>query len=166
MTSDQAHIVKTDHRRAAQRGNSSALMLFLIAFFVLVGLGIWVAYTYGEGYIVIGDRTVSELQPWEVAGAVVIGIVGLVIGLIGGAIGLLVGLAAMILSLVLGVIGVAAGLFIAAGTLLGPFLLLAAIILLIRRQPKDDEDAKAKVKGSMAPAGDAVASARADMWVS
>lgn len=119
----------------AQRGSGSSVFLALLFFAVVVGAGIWAAYTYGEGHLVIDGRTVSELEIWEVAGAVVIGVVGLIVGLLGGLLGLAIGLVAMVFSIVLGVIGIAAGLFITAGTLLGPFLLLAAVILLIRREP-------------------------------
>ena len=118
-----------------QRGNSSAATLVLVIFVLLVAAGTWAVYQYGgDADVIINGKSLEELQPWEVIGAVVIGIVGLIVGLAAGLVGLLIGLVAMVVSIVLGLIGVAAGLFITAGVLMGPFLLLAAIILLMRRQ--------------------------------
>jgi hypothetical protein len=108
-------------------------MLILLVFIGLIVAGTWAAYTHGEGHIYIDGRTVSELEPWEVVGGVIIGIFGAIIGLAGGALGLIIGLAATVVAFALGLMGVAAGLFITAGVVLGPFLLIAAIILLMRR---------------------------------
>lgn len=120
--------------RQSERGSSTSSTLIILFFIALITAGVWAVYTYGEGHVIIDGRTVSELEPWEVVGAVIAGIIGLVIGLAAGLLGLIIGLVAMVLSLALGLIGVAAGLFIGIGTALGPFLLLAAIILLMRRK--------------------------------
>ncbi len=121
-------------KRAAQRGNASGVVMAIFVFIIIVAAGVWAVYTYGEGHIQINGRGVDELELWEVIGGVIAGIIGLFVGLIFGAVGLLIGLVALVLSLALAVAGVAAGLFISIGTMLGPFLLLAAIILLMRRQ--------------------------------
>lgn len=117
----------------AQRGSGTGLMVTLLLIVGVIALGTWAAYTYGDSHIVIDGRSVDQLEPWEVVGGVILGIVGLVIGLTMGAIGLLIGLVAMVGSLALAFAGIAVGLFITAGVVLGPFLLLAAIILLVRR---------------------------------
>jgi len=108
---------------------------FLLFLMILAVVGGTVAaYQWGEGFIYINDRGIEDLQPWEVAGGVVIGILGLIVGLFAGAIGLLIGLGAAILAIALAMLGIFSGLFITAGVLLGPFLLLAAVILLARRR--------------------------------
>lgn len=107
-------------------------MLFLTI--VAVAMGTFAAYQWGDGVVYINDRSIGELQPWEVVGGVVIGIVGLIVGLIAGAIGLLIGLGAALLAISLAMLGIMSGVFIVAGIVLGPFLLLAAIILLVRRR--------------------------------
>ena len=104
-----------------------------VLFIAVIAAGVWAVYTYGEGHVIIDGRTVSELEPWEIIGGVIAGVIALIVGLTVGLIGLIIGLVAMVISIVLGLIGVMAGLFITIGTLLGPFLLLAAIILLMRR---------------------------------
>lgn len=143
----------------SQRGNSGGVMLIVILFIAIVAAGTWAAYTYGEGHVMIDGRTISELEPWEVVGGVILGILGLFIGLTMGILGLLIGLIAAVVSIVLALAGVFVGLFITAGTLLGPFLLLAAIILLMRRK-KDDDEAPAAITGGRET------SASASMWVS
>lgn len=115
-------------------GSGMGLWALLFVIVALIAAGTWGAYTYGEGVFTIDGRTISELEPWEVIGGVIIGILGLLVGLVAGAIGLVVGLIAAVASIALGLAGVAVGLFITAGTLLGPFLLIAAIILLMRRR--------------------------------
>lgn len=116
-----------------QRGKSSVLMMSLIVLLILTAIGTAAAYNYGEGHLIIDGRTVSEMQPWEVVGGVIAGIIGLIVALVLGVAGLIIGILAMMIALALAFAGVAVGLFISAGTVLGPFLLLAAIILLLRR---------------------------------
>lgn len=128
----------TDRALIAQRGSSNTILLVLLVFLALLALGTYAAYTYGDAHIYIDGRTIEELEPWEVIGGVAIGILGAIFGLAMGVVGLVIGLAAAIVSIVLALAGVAAGLFITAGTLLGPFLLIAAIILLLRRPKASD----------------------------
>ncbi|GGY40715.1 hypothetical protein [Parvularcula lutaonensis] len=118
-----------------RRGGGGVWKFLLFLMVVAVALGTYAVYHFGaDADIYINGRTVDELQPWEVVGGVIIGIFGLIIGLIGGAIGLLIGLGAAILAIALAMLGIMTGLFITAGVILGPFLLIAAIILLLRRR--------------------------------
>ncbi|MGV6820440.1 MAG: hypothetical protein ACWA5T_08070 [Parvularcula sp.] len=134
-------------RKQQQRGNGNAITLVMVIFIALVAIGTWAAYHYGGDHISINGRGVSELEPWEVVGGVIIGILGAVFGLMMGAFGLVIGLIAMVASIVLALAGVAVGLFVSAGTLLGPFLLLAAIILLLRKQNDETKPEKATRSG-------------------
>lgn len=114
-------------------GNAAGWLIALLLVIGLFAAGVWAVYTYGEGNIYIDGRTVSELEWWEIAGALAAGVVALIIGLIGGLLGLVVGLFAAVVALAIGALGIFAGLFITAGVLLGPILLLVLIILMIRR---------------------------------
>lgn len=126
---------------APQKRSAMGSILLVTGIFVLViGLATWAAYTFGEGHIVIDGRDISDLEPWEVAGGIIAGIIGLIIGLTFGVLGLLIGLIATVFSIVLAIAGIAVGLFISVGVFLGPFLLLAAIIILIRRQKDQKVD--------------------------
>lgn len=119
----------------APRRGGGLWKFLLFIMIVAVALGTFAVYHYGaDASISINGRSVDDLQPWEVVGGVIIGIIGLIIGLLGGAIGLLIGLSAAVLAVALAFLGIAAGLFITAGVVLGPFLLIAAIILLVRRR--------------------------------
>lgn len=130
--------------KTQQRGSSSTATLVILVFIAIVAAGTWAVYHYGgDANIIVNGKSLVELELWEVIGAVIIGIFGLIIGLVAGLVGLMIGLAAMVISIVLGLIGIAAGLFITAGTLLGPFLLLAAIILLLRRNKNNSAEAAA-----------------------
>lgn len=123
--------------RRSSGGGVLKFMLFLIV--VAIALGTFAAYQYGgEWGMTINGATIDQLQPWEVVGGVIIGIIGLILGLVGGAIGLLVGLAAAAVAIALAFGGIAIGLFLTAGVVLGPFLLLAAIILLARRKSEPE----------------------------
>jgi hypothetical protein len=127
--------IMSDLERKTGRGTGAVWKFLLFLMIVAVVMGTWATYQYGaEWNVSINGRGIDELQPWEVVGGVVIGLVGLVVGLIGGAIGLIIGLLAAALAIMLAVLGIAAGVFFTAGFFLGPFLLLAAIILLIRRR--------------------------------
>lgn len=121
-----------------QRGDTNTATLVALLLVAVVAAGVWAVYQYGDGQVMVNGRSVEDLQPWEVVGAVIIGIIGLVVGLAAGAVGLVIGLVGAVLAIVVGFIGVAAGLFITAGVLLGPFLLIAAIFLLFRRRGNDD----------------------------
>ncbi|GAB4531423.1 MAG: hypothetical protein Tsb0010_12810 [Parvularculaceae bacterium] len=121
-------------------GNAAGWLIALLLVIGLFAAGVWAVYTYGEGNIYIGDRTVSELEWWEVAGALAAGVVALIIGLIGGLLGLIVGLFAAVVALAIGALGIFAGLFITTGVLLGPVLLLVLIILMIRRGGKAEAE--------------------------
>jgi hypothetical protein len=119
--------------RARRGGGFWKFLLFLMI--AAVAMGTWGAYQYGaEWDLVVNGRTFDELQPWEVVGGVIIGILGLIVGLVGGAIGLVIGLLAGAFAILMAFLGIFAGLFVTAGVVLGPFLLLAAIILLMRRR--------------------------------
>jgi hypothetical protein len=121
--------------REARRGGGGIWKFLLFLMIVAVAMGTWAAYQYGaEWEMSINGRSFDELQPWEVIGGVIIGILGLIIGLIGGAIGIIIGLLAAAFAILMAFLGIFAGLFITAGVVLGPFLLLAAIILLMRRR--------------------------------
>lgn len=124
-----------------RRGGGGAVLKFML-FLIVVAIagGTYVAYTYGADWgVTINGETIDDLQPWEVVGGVIIGILGLIIGLVGGVLGLLIGLAAALVAIALAFGGIAFGLFITAGVILGPFLLLAAVILLIRRSSAEPE---------------------------
>ncbi len=127
--------------RHAQKGGSTTLTIFLILFLALVAAGTWAVYNYGDGHVVINDRTLDELQVWEVMLGVVIGIIGAIIGILAGLVGVIIGLVAAILSVGLALAGVAVGMFVVAGVLAGPILLLAGIIILISRGNRKKESA-------------------------
>lgn len=120
-----------------ERRSGGGVWKFLL-FLMIVAMGTYAAYQWGDGAIYIDGRSVSDLQPWEVVGGVIIGILGMIVGLAAGAVGLLIGLAATVLALALAMLGILSGLFITAGVLLGPFLLLAAVILLMRRKSQPE----------------------------
>lgn len=123
-------------------GNAAGWIIALLVVIGLFAAGVWAVYTYGEGNIYIdGGRTVSDLEWWEIAGAVAAGVVALIIGLTGGLLALIVALFATIVALALGALGIFAGLFITAGVLLGPILLLVLIILMIRRGGRSEAEA-------------------------
>lgn len=124
----------------AKRGGGGGVLKFMLFLIIVaIALGTFAMYQYGaEWGVTVNGQTVDELQPWEVVGGVIIGIVGLIIGLLGGAIGLLIGLGAALVAIALAFAGVMVGLFVTAGIVLGPFLLLAAIILLARRKSQPE----------------------------
>ncbi len=122
--------------RSTQSGSGTTFTVTLLLFIALVAAGVWAVYTYGDGHIVINDRTLDDLQPWEVVLGVVIGIIGAIIGILAGLVGVIIGLVAAFLSIVMALLGVAAGLFIFAGVLAGPVLLLAGIIILMTRSKR------------------------------
>lgn len=118
-----------------ERRSGGGVWKFLLFLVILaVAAGTFAAYQWGDEVIYINGRGIEDLQPWEVVGGVAIGILGLIVGLLAGVIGLLIGLGAALLAISLAMLGIFSGLFITAGVLLGPFLLLAAIILLARRR--------------------------------
>ncbi|NRA30990.1 MAG: hypothetical protein HRU11_12115 [Parvularculaceae bacterium] len=118
-----------------ERRSGGGVWKFLLFLVILaVAGGTFAVYQWGDGFIYINDKGLEDLQPWEVVGGVIIGILGLIVGLVAGAIGLLIGLGAALLAIALAMLGIFSGLFITAGVLLGPFLLLAAIILMMRRR--------------------------------
>ncbi|MEM9840685.1 MAG: hypothetical protein AAF830_16230 [Pseudomonadota bacterium] len=117
-----------------RRSGGGVWKFLLFLMIVAVAMGTYAAYQWGDGYIEINGRGMEDLEVWEVIGGVIIGILGLIVGLAAGAVGLLIGLAATILALALAMLGILSGLFITAGVVLGPFLLLAAVILLMRRR--------------------------------
>ncbi|MEM1381618.1 MAG: hypothetical protein AAGH41_13440 [Pseudomonadota bacterium] len=117
-----------------RRSGGGVWKFLLFLMIVAVAMGTYAAYQWGDGVVTINDRAISEFQPWEVVGGVIIGILGLLVGLLAGVIGLLIGLGAAILAISLAMLGILSGVFITAGVLLGPFLLLAAVILLMRRR--------------------------------
>ena len=125
---------EVEERRSG--GGVWKFLLFLMV--VAVAMGTYSVYQWGDGVITINGREISDLQPWEVVGGVAIGIVGLIVGLLAGAVGIMIGLGAALLAISLALLGVLSGVFITAGVLLGPFLLLAAIILLMRRRTNPD----------------------------
>ncbi|MEE4210538.1 MAG: hypothetical protein V2I43_14895 [Parvularcula sp.] len=122
-----------------RKRGGGAMKFALFIMIMLVAAASVAVYHFGaDGSIMINGRGVDQLAWWEVVGGVLIGLVGLVIGLAGGAIGLVVGLLAAFLAIALSLLGIFAGLFITAGVVLGPFLLIAAIIILMRRRTHPD----------------------------
>ncbi|MEM6914827.1 MAG: hypothetical protein AAF511_12720 [Pseudomonadota bacterium] len=118
-------------------GGFAKFLLFLMI--LAIALGTYTLYSYGaDGHITINGRSVDDLALWEVAGAVAIGFVGLVIGLIGGLIGVVVALAAASIAVALGLLGIFAGIFLTAGFLLGPILLIILIVMVIRKRTNPD----------------------------
>lgn len=122
-------------RRGGGAGVAATITLFIL--FGIVAAGVWAVYHFGDGHIQIDGRGLDDLDFWEVVLGVVIGVVGAIIGVLGGLFGVIVGLGAALMALVLAAAGVAAGLFITAGVLLGPILLLAAIVMLVRRAGRE-----------------------------
>ncbi len=120
-------------QRNTQSGNGTTLTVLLVLFIALVAAGTWAAYTYGDGHIIMNGQTIDELQPWEVVLGVVIGILGAIIGILAGFVGIIIGLLAAAFSIALAFVGVAASLFVVAGVLAGPVLLLALVIYLFTR---------------------------------
>ena len=92
------------------------------------------AYSFGEGYVWIGDRTISDMNPFEVTGASAAGAAGLVVGLGAVIVALLAALVATALSLAVGLLGAGLGLFVAVGVATGPILLAVVIGILIKRR--------------------------------
>lgn len=135
----QLEPLETSHDEHAPKprkgGRAFITSLYIILFLVVIGT--WAVYQFGpEHDITINGRDLSELEPWEVVGGVIIAILATAVALIGGLIALVVSLAAAVLALLLAAAGVAVGLFFTAGVLLGPALLLVGIILLFRRGKK------------------------------
>lgn len=117
-----------------RRSGGGIWKFLLFVTIVAVAMGTFAAYQWGDGYVYINDRGIEDLQPWEVVGGVIIGLLGLIVGLLAGAVGILIGIGAAVLAISLAMLGILSGVFITAGVLLGPFLLLAALILLMRRR--------------------------------
>ena len=126
-------------QRNTQSGNGTTLTVLLVLFIALVAAGTWAAYTYGDGHIVMNGQTIDELQPWEVVLGVVIGILGAIIGILAGFVGIIIGLLAAAFSIALAFVGVAASLFVVAGVLAGPVLLLALVIYLFTRNNRQSQ---------------------------
>jgi hypothetical protein len=116
-------------------GGFGKFVLFL--FVALVAMGIFSAYHWND-FIEINGQAAQDLEIYEVVGAVILGVVGLFIGLVGGAIGILAALVAAVIGISLALIGVLSSIFIVAGVIFGPFLLIAAIILLMRRRHRPE----------------------------
>lgn len=126
--------VETERRSG---GGLWKALLFLMILAVIGGT--FAVYHFGaDGHIMINGQTVDNLQPWEVVGGVILGILGLIVGLVGGVVGILIGLGAALLAISLAFIGVAGSLFIVTGIVLGPFLLIALIFLMIRRSQRPE----------------------------
>lgn len=141
---NNSRVTKTGkQQRTGQIGSTNTLMISLLVFISLVGAGVWAAYTYGDGYISINGAGLESLTFWEVTAGVAIGIIGAFIGILAGIAGVLIGLAAAFLSILLALAGIATGLFITIGVLAGPILLLAAIIMLMRRSSAHKADTPA-----------------------
>jgi hypothetical protein len=122
-----------------EKKGGGALKFALFIMIMLVAAASVAVYHFGaDGAIMIDGRTVDQLAWWEVVGGVLIGFVGLFLGLAGGLIGLVIGLGAAFVAIALSLLGIFAGLFITAGVVLGPFLLIAAIIILMRRRTNPD----------------------------
>ena len=118
-------------------GGVGKFVLFLAI--IAIASGTFAVYHYGaDGHIIINGRGVDDLAPWEVVGAVIIGLLGLIVGLIGGLIGVIVALAAASVAIALGLLGIFAGIFLTAGFLLGPLLLIILIVMIIRRRTNPD----------------------------
>ncbi|MEO1041581.1 MAG: hypothetical protein AAFX52_04760 [Pseudomonadota bacterium] len=112
---------------------------FLFLMILAIAAGTYALYQHGaDGNITINGRGVDDLALWEVVGAVMIGFLGLVVGLIGGLIGVVVALAAASIAIVLGLLGIFAGIFLTAGFLFGPILLIILIVIVIRKRTNPD----------------------------
>ena len=92
------------------------------------------AYSFGDGYVWIGDRTISDMNPFEVTGASAAGAAGLVVGLGAVIVALLAALVATALSLAVGLLGAGLGLFVAIGVATGPILLAVIVGVLVKRR--------------------------------
>lgn len=96
------------------------------------------AYRFGEGAVVINDRTISEMTFFEVTGASAVGVAGLALGLSAAALAVVAALIAAIVSVAIAVLGVGLGLFVTLGVVTGPILLAVMIGVLIKRRYHPD----------------------------
>ena len=92
------------------------------------------AYQFGEGQVWIGDRTISDMNVFEVTGASAAGAAGLFAGLGAAVIALIAALAATVLSLGLAVFVGGLGVFFALGVVTGPVLLAVVCGVLVKRR--------------------------------
>ena len=103
--------------------------------FLLLTVGLTAAaYSFGDGHVWIGDRTISDMNPFEVTSASAVGAAGLVVGLGAVIVALLAALVATVLSLALGLLGAGLGLFVTVGVATGPILLAVIIGVLVKRR--------------------------------
>ena len=106
----------------------------LVGFAVLT-VGLTVAmYQFGDGVVWVGDRTVSDMNPFEVTGAGAAGAAGLVVGVGALIVALVAALIATIASVAVALLGTGVGLFFAMGFALGPIFLAVILGVLIKRR--------------------------------
>lgn len=131
---DDRNEVDTAHGKSS-KGRVLAIAGPILTVFAILTAGVTIAaYRFGEGVIYLNDRTISDMNMFEVTGGAAVGVLGIIAGLAATIVGAVVALAATILGLSVGALGLALGVVVTVGVLTGPILLIGLIIVLVRRR--------------------------------
>lgn len=130
----EEQVTASNQETKSSMGNWALLGPITAAFAIVVSAAVVAAYRFGEGVVYIGDRTISDMNMFEVTGGAAVGVFGALIGLGAAAIGAVATLIAGIVGLLVGTLGMAVGFVIAAGVLTGPVLLVGLAVILVKRR--------------------------------
>lgn len=103
-------------------------------FCLLTAVAVMAAYQFGEGVVYINERTISDLNVFEVTGGAALGVLGVVAGLGAATVGTVGAIAAAVVGVSVGALGVAAGAVVVVGVVTGPLLLVGIIAWLVKRR--------------------------------
>lgn len=128
-------VAETESRERTSNRNSWTLMGPVAAAFAIVTVAAAIAaYRFGEGVVYIGERTISDLNVFEVTGGAALGVLGAIAGVGAAGVGAIAALVATIVGVSVGVLGLALGTLIVIGVVTGPILLVTMIGVLIKRR--------------------------------
>ncbi|NRA30178.1 MAG: hypothetical protein HRU11_07930 [Parvularculaceae bacterium] len=119
-----------DRRARVAHGLGAAVGAFVVG---TIGLSVAIYVTGGET-VAANGFTGDEMGMFEVTSSAAVGMAAAVIQLVMGLIGMITAMGAAIFGLAIGAIGIAGAVIVGAGIVTGPILLLAGLVILIKRR--------------------------------
>jgi len=122
---------KANQRRARiSHGLGAAVGAFVVG---TIGLSV-ATYVAGGDAVAASGAAGNEMGMFELTSGAAIGMAAAVISLVMGLIGMITAMGAAIVGLAFGAVGIAGAVIVGAGIVTGPILLIAGLVVLIKRR--------------------------------